>query len=696
MRQTIAPFQISIGPRTIGDAYPVRARFDRAETPAELLLPGGVLDLAARLGQAGGAAPLGDPAALGRALGRALFTPAIRDLLLRAAKDAAQAGARLQLQLQISPTELAALPWEWVTVGVTRAWSPALRDDYALVRVGRGPRPAAPTPLAGPLCILAIGAANEALQLSALETALDDAARAGRVELRVLRDPAPAAIERALMDGPVHILHCAAPVALTERGAPRLLLRREGEPLDLSGLLADARGLRLVTLAGPQGDASSIGVAAPTLATTLLSAELPATIAFCGALPARLSARFAAACYGQLAAGLPVDLAVTAGRRALVEDGAGRGWGMAQLRLLPGGEQLFAFRAPPRRAPARLPRSLILAGAGAALVGAVLLGARAIGVGAPPLSPAQAQSGLGAGQATPPLQAGDPAMVLPSGLPPALLDTPTAVPSATPAQPVAPGDIPAPTGYATYLTQPDDTLDGIASRMGSEPAAIATLNMLDPRAPLRADRPLVIPVYQPGEAGAGGLVIRRGNPAERKVALTFDIEIDDVTLYGILDVLRARGLRGTFFVTGRWVQAFPDAARAIVRDGHEIGNHSLTHPFFSRIGLNGAAAELEQSERIIKETTGVTARPFFRFPYGDYTADTAALVAREGYVAYHWSADDSAIPGWLDWAAQHPSEANGGILLMHGRHGTIEAMPGWLDRLAALGLQPATLGETLR
>ena len=59
-------------------------------------------------------------------------------------------------------------------------------------------------------------------------------------------------------------------------------------------------------------------------------------------------------------------------------------------------------------------------------------------------------------------------------------------------------------------------------------------------------------------------------------------------------------------------------------------------------------------------------------------------------------ADDSAIPGWLDWAAQHPSEANGGILLMHGRHGTIEAMPGWLDQLAALGLQPATLGETLR
>ena len=60
------------------------------------------------------------------------------------------------------------------------------------------------------------------------------------------------------------------------------------------------------------------------------------------------------------------------------------------------------------------------------------------------------------------------------------------------------------------------------------------------------------------------------------------------------------------------------------------------------------------------------------------------------------SADDGAIPGWLDWAAQHPAEANGGILLMHGRAETVAALPDWLDRLAALGLQPGTLGEALR
>jgi peptidoglycan/xylan/chitin deacetylase (PgdA/CDA1 family) len=272
-----------------------------------------------------------------------------------------------------------------------------------------------------------------------------------------------------------------------------------------------------------------------------------------------------------------------------------------------------------------------------------------------------------------------------------------AAPSTIVPTPTAPPDPTAvPTGYATVVTSAGDTLDSIAARMGSDTAAIAALNHLDPQAQLRPERPLVIPVFQPGAGGAGGLIIRRGDPANPKVALTFDIEIDDASLYSILEILRARGIKGTFFMTGRWVQAFPAAARAIVAEGHEIGNHSLTHPYFSRIGLNGAAAELEETERIIEETTGVTPRPYFRFPYGDSTAATVAIVAQQGYVAYHWSADDPAISSWLDRAAQDRAGANGGILLMHGRQSTVDSLPGWLDRLAAIGLQPTTLGEVLK
>jgi peptidoglycan/xylan/chitin deacetylase (PgdA/CDA1 family) len=702
MSRTAIPFYISIGPCASGTTYPVRATFERAEARTELQLPDHALDVAASLLEPGGSAQLGDAALFGRALGRALLTPPLRDLLLKSVRAAAQAGGRLQLQLQIAPTELAPLPWELITVGLSSPWSPALRADYALARASRG-QPAPPAVLAGPLQVLAVATYGEELQLDALADALADQVRAGRIELRLMREATPATLERALMTGSTHVLYIAAPVEMAaaparagqisgmRRGTPRLMLRRNPDAwkagldaFELIELLANAPDVRLVTLAGPQGHASEVQAALPALAG-LLAAEMPATLAFGGPLPARWSACFAAACFSRLAAGDPIDLAATAGRRALADSSGGRGWGLAQLRLAPGGEKLFALRSRPRALPARL-RQMMIAGAGAALLMAVFLGARAIGHAN---TPVQTQA-LAARDTLPTANLATPAPDS-SGLLKALFGEPaTATPTPTPTA------IPNPLNFATFLTGPNDTLESIAQRMGSDPAAIASINHLDPKVPLRAERALVIPVYQPGEAGAGGLVINRGNPAEPKVALTFDIEIDAATLYGILDILRERGVHGTFFVTGHWVMAFPDAARAIVRDGHEISNHSLSHPFFSRIGPAGAAAELAETEQLIQQATGVTSRPFFRFPYGDSNPDVAAVAARAGYIAYHWSADDGAISAWLDHVAQNPADGYGGILLMHGRPETVASLPDWLDRLTALGLQATTLTDALR
>jgi peptidoglycan/xylan/chitin deacetylase (PgdA/CDA1 family) len=706
MSRTAIPFHITIGPCTSGTSYPVRAVFGRDETLTELQLPDQVLDAAADLLEPGGVAQLGDAARFGRSLGRALLTPPLRDLLLKSVKAAAQSGGRLQLQLQINPAELVPLPWELITLGLSQPWSPAQRADYALVRVSRGGKPVAPAAVAGPLQILAVAAPGEEQQLAALEQALSDDLRAGRIELRLMRNATPATLERALMIGSTHVLHIAAPIDLAapavahagpggiRRGTPRLLLQRGIDMFQLTELLGHAGDLRLVTLAGTQGDAGSVGVALPALAG-LLAATLPATLALGGPLPARGSASFAAACYSRLAAGDPIDLAAAAGRRALADTNDDGGWGLAQLRLAPGAEQLFALYSRPRALPVRLPRPLMLAVAAMALLVAVLLGARAIGASLP----AHPQALAAASTATPALPTA--ALATPAqasgGLLKALLGDAASAPLiSTPTLPPAPTALPSPDSYATYMTIPNDTLEGIAQRMGSDVAAVASLNHLDPNIPLRADRALVIPVYRPGEAGVGGQVIRRGNPAEPKVALTFDIEIDQATLYGILDILRARGLHGTFFVTGHWVMAFPDAARAIVSDGHEICNHSLSHPYFSRIGLEAAAAELDETEKIIQQTTGVTSRPCFRFPYGDYTVDSVNVVSRAGYVAYHWSADDPAIVAWLDRTAQNPADGNGGILLMHGRPETVALLPGWLDRLAAMGLQATTLTDTLR
>src|SRR6476619_3773402 len=214
MSRTAIPFHIAIGPCTSGTTYPVRAAFGRAETLTELQLPEHVLDAAASLLEPGGSAQLGDAALFGRSLGRALLTPPLRDLLLKSVKVAAQSGGRLQLQLQIGPSELAPLPWELITIGLSQPWSPALRADYALVRVSRGGQPMPPAAITGALHILAVAAPGEEQQLTALEHALSDDLRAGRSELHMRPQATPATLERALMLGAAHVLHIAAPVEL--------------------------------------------------------------------------------------------------------------------------------------------------------------------------------------------------------------------------------------------------------------------------------------------------------------------------------------------------------------------------------------------------------------------------------------------------------------------------------------------------
>src|SRR5689334_19821202 len=128
MSRKVIPFHISIGPYTSGESYPVRATFQRAATLTELVLTELVLDGTADLLETGEPA-LDDAAVFGRALGRALFTPPRRGLLLQSVKTVARVGGRLQLQLQGAPAGLAPLPGELMTIGLTRPWARALHDD---------------------------------------------------------------------------------------------------------------------------------------------------------------------------------------------------------------------------------------------------------------------------------------------------------------------------------------------------------------------------------------------------------------------------------------------------------------------------------------------------------------------------------------------------------------------------------------
>jgi peptidoglycan/xylan/chitin deacetylase (PgdA/CDA1 family) len=134
-------------------------------------------------------------------------------------------------------------------------------------------------------------------------------------------------------------------------------------------------------------------------------------------------------------------------------------------------------------------------------------------------------------------------------------------------------------------------------------------------------------------------------PTTRKVvALTFDAGANDAGLARILAALRAEGVRATFFVTGRFAQAYPGDVRAIVAAGHVLGNHTLTHPHSTQITDAELASEVRAAAAAIRAAGGTGPEPWFRFPFGERTYDDVRLLNGLGYLCIAWTVDTL---GWL-------------------------------------------------
>jgi hypothetical protein len=283
---------------------------------------------------------------LGEALGRSLFPPTVRRLLLDVAQRADQSGARVQVQLRVVVPELATLPWEWISLGGSGAWRPAVRDDYTLMRVARGARPRPTLTLTAPIRLLIACAPNaSADSAAALGHALASKVRAGTLVVDLLRDADPVALRNALDDESYHALHIVAADAAGMGSAAYLSFGRSLDATGLSNLLATYNDLRLLTISADQG--SEIGAITSVAAAVHERLGL-ATITLAD-LDHTQSATFCRPCYDALIAGNPVDLAVTDGRVAL--DSAGGLWGAPRLWAVPGAERLFVVVPGPTSVP---------------------------------------------------------------------------------------------------------------------------------------------------------------------------------------------------------------------------------------------------------------------------------------------------------------------------------------------------------
>lgn len=202
-----------------------------------------------------------------------------------------------------------------------------------------------------------------------------------------------------------------------------------------------------------------------------------------------------------------------------------------------------------------------------------------------------------------------------------------------------------------------------------------------------------------------GRVIGRGKVSSTRAALTFDDGPSAEFTPDVLDILRERGIKATFFVLGRHVRAHPDIARRIVEDGHELASHGDDHSLLTFAGPNGIAHQFRALDEAVVVATGASPAPLFRAPHGFRSPFLVPVARRLGYRVVGWTAGvwDTAKPGADRIVTRSVSRLHpGAILLLHDADGsgagddrsqTVEALPRIIDAGQGDGLEFVTISE---
>lgn len=289
--------------------------------------------------------------------------------------------------------------------------------------------------------------------------------------------------------------------------------------------------------------------------------------------------------------------------------------------------------------------------------------------------------------------------------------TPPAVDSAQPSPPL-PTPVPAtPTidlttisGYIAYRVKEGESLADIATRAGSTVDLIRNYNRF--AGEVHAQQPLIIPQTNPAGASITSqpIIVQRGT-ARGSVALTLDAGSSAAPTTAILDALAAQNVQITFFLSGDWMTKNPELTRRIVADGHEVGNHSVSHPDFRLITDAQIIAELDGMSDTLYAVAGVRPAPFLRPPFGSYDERVLRVVIAHGYLPIFWSLDSLDAFGEVKSAdyivdrltnTLSAEKRHGAILLAHcGNQTTADALPQILARFAQMGITVTTLSKVL-
>lgn len=182
-------------------------------------------------------------------------------------------------------------------------------------------------------------------------------------------------------------------------------------------------------------------------------------------------------------------------------------------------------------------------------------------------------------------------------------------------------------------------------------------------------------------------------PDGGQVALTFDAGATAEPGWDILKTLGEHSIRCTFFLTGRFAQRNPELVKAIVAGGHDLGNHTFSHPDLRKLNDDAIREELRRAEEVISGIAGISTRPWFRPPFGSRDGRVLSVAAEEGYQCVYWTLDS-----WDSYKKGITAEElrervlgrirPGGVVLFHiGSRATADALPDILDELDRRGLR---------
>ncbi|RQW18589.1 polysaccharide deacetylase family protein [Bacillus sp. C1-1] len=201
-----------------------------------------------------------------------------------------------------------------------------------------------------------------------------------------------------------------------------------------------------------------------------------------------------------------------------------------------------------------------------------------------------------------------------------------------------------------------------------------------------------------------GKVFWEADTDETKLALTFDDGPHPANTPELLDILKAYNVKATFFVVGKWVEAYPDIVQRMLDEGHEVANHTYSHIYDEAITKEDLMEEIDHANQVLEETVHI--RPTYFRPVGGYYTDDiidAAIDLKQDVLLWSWHQDPR------DWAGTPTTEivkhvvdhAQGGdVILLHDgggdRQKTLRAVKLIIPVLKHQGYQFVTASELLK